>query len=180
MAEHDSSLLSATAQNRILVWRSEVASAFDPPTSPHSAASTPSAPSASSRSSATGTATAASSFLLPRSSRGRRFWRRITRHLSAHPGPGPDPAAAAALDPAAGPADVFRTAMYRAAPPLPEDPFLGGDHDHDLDHDAALAHPVAPVPVRAAALAKRQDRLRCAARLLRQQSAMGVPATVAP
>ncbi|KAM4059438.1 hypothetical protein HRG_011498 [Hirsutella rhossiliensis] len=157
------SCLSATAQTRILVWRSEVASALDPPDSPHSSASSPSVPSASSSSSATVTTTAASSSLLPQPSRRRRFWRRIVRRLSARPDARPG-----ALDPATGLAagsdEVVRTAMYRL-----DDPFFD---------EVALGEPSSDGG--RGALKDKQERLHRAARLLMHQNAMGVPATMAP
>ncbi|PFH62550.1 hypothetical protein XA68_13132 [Ophiocordyceps unilateralis] len=164
-----SSCLSASAQTRILIWRSEVASAFDPPLLPPSSASSSSVPSAHSSSS-----TAASSSLLP-SSRGRRFWRRIVRRLSSRPDPAPSPesaraavvaallaaeAAAAGGAPAKDPPTEHdqdsRTAMYRFMPPL---------HGHEQPLDGHDSHH--------GALKQKQERLHRAAKLLLQQNTAG-------
>lgn len=163
-----SSCLSASAHTRILIWRSEVACAFDPPLLPPSSASTSSVPSVPSSSS-----TAASSSLLPHDSRGRRFWRRIVRRVSSRPEP-PAPCpqssmttvgaalvaaevAAAGGAPARGaPADqnqTSRTDMYTSMPPYHDDEQLLG----------------APESNRGA-LKQKQDRLHRAARLLLQQN----------
>ncbi|RDA87979.1 hypothetical protein CP532_3405 [Ophiocordyceps camponoti-leonardi (nom. inval.)] len=175
-----SSCLSASAQTRILIWRSEVASSFDAPHLPPSSASTSSGPSSTSTLGATTTTTTTtttitSSLLLSRPSRSRRFWRRIVRRLSlSRPGssaPVHDAGAAsvaafaaaetaAAGGPLAGgpPTEhdrVLRTAMYRSVPPL-ADP---SDDEQPFDvpgSDCGI-------------LKQKQERLSRAARLLQQQ-----------
>ncbi|RCI11509.1 hypothetical protein L249_7275 [Ophiocordyceps polyrhachis-furcata BCC 54312] len=177
-----SSCLSASAQTRILIWRSEVASSFHPPHLPPSSASTSSGPSSTSTLGATTTTTTTtttitSSLLLPRPSRSRRFWRRIVRRLSlSRPGssvPAHDAGAAtvaafaaaetaAAGGPLAGgpPTEhdgVLRTAMYRSVPPL-ADP---SDDEQPFDVPGSESD--------CSILKQKQERLGRAARLLQQQ-----------
>ncbi|KJZ76561.1 hypothetical protein HIM_03897 [Hirsutella minnesotensis 3608] len=164
------SCLSTTAQTRILVWRSEVASAFDPPPSPPSSTSTPSVPSASSSSTTTTITTTASS-LLPRASRGRRIWRRIVRRLSSRSDAdsGAANALAAEAGLATGPEEVIRTAMYRSTIP-PEDPYfdmIAGEARSELVDSKG-------------GLQDKQNRLYRASKLLQQQHAMGIPSTMSP
>ncbi|RDA92314.1 hypothetical protein CP533_3263 [Ophiocordyceps camponoti-saundersi (nom. inval.)] len=174
-----SSCLSASAQTRILIWRSEVASSFDPPHLPPSSASTSSGPSSTSilgaTTTTTTTTTITSSLLLPRPSRSRRFWRRIVRRLSlSRPGssaPVHDAGAAtvaafaaaeaaAAGGPLAGgpPTEhdrAIRTAMYRSVPPVAEP----SDDEQPFDVPGSDC----------GVLKQKQERLSRAARLLQQQ-----------
>ncbi|KAJ6445641.1 Tether containing UBX domain for GLUT4 [Purpureocillium lavendulum] len=179
------SCLSSTAQARILIWRTEVASALaaPPKSSPSSSASTasslPSAPS-----SATFTTTASppgddgTAGQPGKSGRRHRFWRRLVRRLSLR-ATGPDGSTHAALldgtgiPPEACPGgvlpggEVIRTAMYHqdAAPPPPNDNPVGPQQDDDALHDADSSEDDVLRKQK-----KQQERLQRAARLLSQQN----------
>ncbi|KAG5953858.1 hypothetical protein E4U58_000279 [Claviceps cyperi] len=97
--------ISASTQNRIIIWRSEVASAVDDAAS-SAASSTGHTASLSDGHSSAGRSSSRSAVI----ARGQRFWRRLTRRLSGGRFGGMDEA-------------IFqrdhttRTAMYRAPPP---------------------------------------------------------------
>jgi len=178
------SCLSSTAQARILIWRTEVASALaaPPKSSPSSSAST-----ASSLPSAPSTATFTTTASPPgddgaghgKSGRRHRFWRRLVRRLSLR-GAGPEgPSHAALLDGSGLPPDacpggvvpggeVIRTAMYRqdAAPPPPENNPAALRQEEDALHDADSSDDDVLRKQK-----KQQERLQRAARLLSQQNA---------
>lgn len=152
------STMSASTQNRIMIWRSEVASAMDD--------------AASSAASSTGNACSLSdshssaeySWSQARSgggamARGRRFWRRLARRLSGGRS-GYTQDGTIQREPTA------RTAMYRAPPPPVDARGATAAHEHVVDcsdGNPGLAR---------GGLKEKQERLQRAARLLdNQQSA---------
>ncbi|GAO15549.1 hypothetical protein UVI_02020410 [Ustilaginoidea virens] len=160
MAAAKPATISASTQNRILIWRSEVASALDDAAS--SAAS-----SAGLNCSLSDTqSSAGTSYLQSQGAgvvgRGRRIWRRIARRLSGgrfgamgHGEMDREPA--------------LRTAMYRAPPPPPPPVDARGamaDHGRvvGLREDSSSDDNGAP----GRGLKASQERLERAARLLDQ------------
>ncbi|KAK7228545.1 hypothetical protein V2G26_000715 [Clonostachys chloroleuca] len=148
--------MSRVKQNRIDIWRNEVAAltldtALDTSDDPSRHSPPPS--------SATSSASSSSSFLSLSSptSRGRRFWRRLSHRLTGRP-----------LDPS--PPDVARTDMYRTeqqqSSPSPRHTApkdLGRRHTAE----AALGEESSRDGLQGA-LGAKQDRLERAARLLEE------------
>lgn len=155
--------ISASTQNRILIWRSEVASAIDDASS-SAASSTGIASSLSETQSSADNSLSQRQSIGGTVSRGRRFWRRIARRLSG----GRFGFEEDELDRE----PAIRTAMYRAPPPPPppvdargvvataEEDIIGlGDDSSDDKVGAGRG------------LKDKQERLERAARLLQQQHA---------
>ncbi|KAH7326494.1 hypothetical protein B0I35DRAFT_136879 [Stachybotrys elegans] len=143
--------MSAAKQNRIMIWRNEVASALDPLEADSVNDIAPSSTAASTITSHSSSSTAAS----PPVSRPRSLWNRVSRRLSIFT----RSSDAADADPIRSP----RTAMYRdmvdpiASPSGPEakradEMLLGADSDEG----------------RPGGLKEKQERLERAARLLDQ------------
>ncbi|OAA45503.1 hypothetical protein NOR_03292 [Metarhizium rileyi] len=154
--------ISASTQNRILIWRSEVASALDDAAS-SAASSTGIASSLSDTHSSAGNSLSQRLNGAGALSRGRRFWRRIARRLSGGRFGGLE-------DEQMDREPTVRTAMYRAPPPPPlpidargvtavED--LVSLEEESSDGKAGAAR----------GLKEKQDRLQRAARLLDQEYA---------
>ncbi|KAG6215029.1 hypothetical protein E4U22_002236 [Claviceps purpurea] len=143
--------ISASTQNRIMIWRSEVASAVDDAAS-SAASSTGHTASLSDGHSSAGRSSSRSAVI----ARGRRFWHRLTRRLSGGRFGGMDE-------------DMFqrehmtRTAMYRALPPADARGVMATEQrglDLDMgDEESSHAR---------GGLREKQERLERAARLLEQ------------
>jgi hypothetical protein len=179
--------MSSAKQNRILVWRREVASALDDAASTASSSSTITTSSAAGASNPSGLPESPTSSFSSASSRRRALWSRLTRRFALQSGP--DSAAANA-------ADSPRTAMYRDTP---LDAALEGltvvDSAPDAPAPAAQPSPLPEPeaqeeeqPLGAASssdgggrgLRERQERLQRAARLLQhgpknEDRALAVP-----
>ncbi|PHH59879.1 hypothetical protein CDD82_2387 [Ophiocordyceps australis] len=158
--------LSSGAQSRILIWRSEVASAHDASSVPPME-SLSSCSASSSASSDPSSANPQSAQPAPHPSRRRHFsWRRLARRLSLRPlvgGASPsfyhfdDADLSPHVDPDC-PHELVRTSMYRDLAP----PNLDASPD-DLDLGRSSDENQRPT------IRQRQERLTRAARLLMQQ-----------
>ncbi|KAG5929727.1 hypothetical protein E4U42_004886 [Claviceps africana] len=163
--------MSASTQNRIIIWRSEVASAVDDAAS--------SAASYTGKTSSVSDAHSSAEYSSSQArsggavmARGRRFWHRIARRLSRGRFGGIDD-------------DLFlrepatRTAMYRTLPPPPPPPPVDargvsaarGRHglDPDLDLNDEGSSEADPRRGLRRGLKDKQERLERAARLLDQR-----------
>ncbi|KAG5983656.1 hypothetical protein E4U55_007580 [Claviceps digitariae] len=172
--------ISASTQNRIMIWRSEVASAVDDAASSSTASYTGHASSLSDAHSSAGYSSSQARSRGAMMARGRRFWNRLARRLSRGRFGGLDEDLLL-HEPAA------RTAMYRAPPPPPPPPpvdargvmarnqhglhrEMGMDLNLDLDLDLAdeRSSDASPQNGRRRGLKEKQERLERAARLLDQ------------
>lgn len=151
--------MSASTQNRIMIWRSEVASAMD------DAASSAASSTGNTCSLSDSHSSAEYSWSQARSSdamaRGRRFWRRLARRLSGGRFGGMQ-------DGTFQREPTTRTAMYRAPPPVDARGATAA-HEHvvDLEEDSSDGK----ADLARGGLKEKQERLKRAARLLDQQQA---------
>lgn len=159
-----STSISPSTQSRILIWRTEVASAVDAATS--SAASSDgilSAPSLAATTTTT-TTTSSSSAVASTLSRGRRIWNRISRRLSGRSSDSGAPGDISDLlqQPARRDEPVIRTAMYRMAAQGATTAVAAAENE-----DMVLGEGSSRGRGRGGLL-ETQDRLQRAARLLNQ------------
>ncbi|KAG6010635.1 hypothetical protein E4U21_005133 [Claviceps maximensis] len=168
--------ISASTQNRILVWRSEVASAIDDAAS-SSASYTGHTSSLSDAHSSTGYSSSQARSGGAVIARGRRFWNRLARRLSRGRFGGIDEDLVL-REPA------MRTAMYRTPPPPPPLPPVdargvlatqnqrGRSRDLEMEMELALGDERSSSDAnpngRRRGLKEKQERLERAARLLDQ------------
>ncbi|KYK55392.1 hypothetical protein DCS_07355 [Drechmeria coniospora] len=145
---------ASTAHTRILIWRSEVATALASPACPLSSAST-----TSSAASATSSAITAASLPVPsQGHRLPRFWTLLVRRLSFRKH--------ADDDGEVGPhGEVIRTAMYRTAPQQLDQL----ERAHEAEEMGLGEESSGDGAAAAAKGRKKAERLARAARLLRQQ-----------
>ncbi|KAG5922858.1 hypothetical protein E4U53_003645 [Claviceps sorghi] len=139
--------ISASTQNRIMIWRSEVASAVDDAASSAASYTGKTSSVSDAHSSAEYSSSQARSGTAMMA-RGRRFWHRLARRLSRGRFGGIDDDFL--YEPAT------RTAMYRAPPPPPDPDLHPGD---ESSSDAHLNRP-------RRGLKEKQERLERAALLL--------------
>jgi hypothetical protein len=152
--------MSTSKQNRILIWRDEVASAADA----LDAESSVNGIAPSFTSSSTTTTTSSASTAPPTRSRSRNLWKRLSRRLSI---------IARGTDAAPSDTDLSpRTAMYRDLPASVAIANLNAAAAprDDVDLNAAEDMPLGPESSngRAGGLKEKQERLERAARLLDQ------------
>ncbi|KAG6037863.1 hypothetical protein E4U40_002075 [Claviceps sp. LM458 group G5] len=141
--------ISASTQNRIMIWRSEVASAVDDAAS-SAASSTGHTASLSDGHSSAGRSSSRSAVI----ARGRRFWRRLTRRLSGG-------RFGSMGDDMFQREHMTRTAMYRVPPPADARGVMATEQrglDLDMgDEESSHAR---------GGLREKRERLERAARLL--------------
>ncbi|KFA64212.1 hypothetical protein S40285_00803 [Stachybotrys chlorohalonatus IBT 40285] len=154
--------MSTSKQNRILIWRDEVASAADA----LDAESSVNGIAPSFTSSSTATTTSSASTTSPPRSRSRNLWKRLSRRLSSIARGSDAPPSDAELSP--------RTAMYRELPASAALAKLNSAaaprDDGDLKVAEEMALDAESSNGRAGGLKEKQERLERAARLLDQAS----------
>ncbi|GAB0132944.1 hypothetical protein EsDP_00001364 [Epichloe bromicola] len=152
--------MSASTQNRIMIWRSEVASAMDDAASSAASSTGNTCSLSDSHSSAEYSWSQAQSG--GAMARGRRFWRSLARRLSGGRFGGMQDATFQ-REP------TTRTAMYRAPPPPVDARGATAAHEHVVDPEEDSSDGKAGLA--RGGLKEKQERLERAARLLDQQPA---------